>query len=54
MMQNTVQFDGLIDEDPNEHLSQFLQICATFKVYRVSNNAIGLKLFPFSLKGTAY
>ena len=25
MIHNTVQFDGLVDEDPNEHLSRFLQ-----------------------------
>lgn len=31
-IQNTVQFDGLAEGDPNEHLSRFLQMCLTFKV----------------------
>lgn len=37
-------------EDPNEHLSRFLQMCSTFKVNCVSDDAIRLHLFPFSLK----
>ena len=54
MIQNTMQFEGMIDEDPNEHLSRFRQICAMFKVNRVSDDAIILRLFSFSPKGAIY
>ncbi|XP_039117905.1 uncharacterized protein LOC120253697 [Dioscorea cayenensis subsp. rotundata] len=54
MVQNSVQFDGLADEDPHAHLSRFLQICSTFKINSVSDDAIRLRLFPFSLRGAAY
>ncbi|XP_039118011.1 uncharacterized protein LOC120253862 [Dioscorea cayenensis subsp. rotundata] len=54
MFQNSVQFDGLADEDPHAHLSRFLQICSTFKINSVSDDAIRLRLFPFSLRGAAY
>ena len=54
MVQNSVQFDGLTDEDPHAHLSRFLQICSTFKINSVSDDAVRLRLFPFSLRGAAY
>ena len=54
MIQNLVQFFGLADEDPHAHLSCFLQICSTFKINSVSDDAIRLRLFPFSLRGAAY
>ncbi|XP_039123368.1 uncharacterized protein LOC120259985 [Dioscorea cayenensis subsp. rotundata] len=54
MVQNSIQFDGLADEDPHAHLSRFLQICSTFKINSVSADAIRLRLFPFSLRGAAY
>ena len=54
MMQTSVQFDGLADEDPHAHLSRFLQICSTFKINSVSDDAVRLRLFPFSLRGAAY
>lgn len=54
MVQNSVQFDGLADEDPHAHLSRFLKICSPFKINSVSNDAIRLRLFPFSLRGAAY
>jgi len=37
-------------EDPNLHLSIFLEVCDTLKLNGVSTNAICLGLFPFSLK----
>ena len=54
MIQNSIQFGGLVDEDPHSHLSRFLQICSTFKINSVSNDAIRLRLFTFSLRGAAY
>jgi Retrotransposon gag protein len=46
-------FNGLPNEDPNLHLSVFLEICNTLKVNGVTDDAIRLRLFPFSLAGKA-
>src|SRR5262249_28131703 len=53
MIQNTVQFGGLPNEDPNAHIASFLEIYDTFKVNGVSNDTIRLRLFPFSLRDRA-
>jgi len=47
------QFGGGALEDPHAHLMNFLHICATIKSNGVSNDAIRLLLFPFSLRDKA-
>ncbi|XP_019052070.1 PREDICTED: uncharacterized protein LOC109114208 [Nelumbo nucifera] len=53
MIQNTVQFCGMANEDPNSHIANFLEICDTFKHNGVSDDVVRLRLFPFSLKDKA-
>ncbi|XP_052203104.1 uncharacterized protein LOC127808573 [Diospyros lotus] len=53
MRQATVQFGGSVNDDPNAHIANFLEICDTFKHNRVSDDAIRLRLFPFSLRDKA-
>ena len=53
MIQNSVQFGGLANDDPNLHIANFLEICDTFKHNGVTDDAIRLWLFPFSLNNKA-
>ncbi|KAL1832028.1 hypothetical protein ACET3Z_001679 [Daucus carota] len=53
MVQNSVQFGGLPTEDPNMHIRNFIEICDTFKFNGVSDEAVKLRLFPFSLRDKA-
>ena len=53
MIQQTVQFGGLSQEDTNVHIANFLEICDTFKHNGVRDDAIRLRLFPFSLRDKA-
>ena len=53
MIQTSVQFGGLANDDPNAHITNFLEICDTFKHNGVSDDAIRLRLFPFSLRDKA-
>lgn len=53
LIRTSFQFDGLPSEDPDMHLYNFLHICDTFKFDGVSDDAIRLQLFPFSLRDIA-
>ncbi|CAB4278593.1 unnamed protein product [Prunus armeniaca] len=53
MLQNSSVFCGPPNEDPNIHLAIFLEICDTSKFNGVADDAIRLRLFPFSLKDKA-
>ncbi|KAL5550770.1 hypothetical protein UlMin_000946 [Ulmus minor] len=53
MIQNSVQFGGLPNDDPNLHIAHFLEICDTFKHNGVTDDAVRLRLFPFSLNSKA-
>ena len=47
------QFRGTPREDPNIHLSVFLEVCNTLKLNEVSTDDIYLCLFPFPLRDKA-
>ncbi|KAK5836217.1 hypothetical protein PVK06_011979 [Gossypium arboreum] len=53
MIQQFDQFDGLQDEDPNTHLTNFLEFYDTFKINGISDDSIRLRLFPFPLRNKA-
>ena len=53
MIQSSVQFYGLANEDPNAHITNFLEIYDAFKYNGVSDDAIRVRLFPFTLKDRA-
>ena len=53
MIQNSVQFGGLANDDPNLHIANFLEICDTFKHNGMTDDAIRLWLFLFSQNNKA-
>ena len=46
-------FCGKANEDASAYLQQFLELYSTFVIKGVSQDAIRLLLFPFSLLGRA-
>ncbi|CAN6462772.1 unnamed protein product [Victoria cruziana] len=46
-------FHGLSSEDPYRHLDEFLDVCATVRISHIDDDALRLRLFPFSLKEKA-
>ncbi|KAG9458842.1 hypothetical protein H6P81_003350 [Aristolochia fimbriata] len=53
MIQSSYQFRDLSNEDHNEHIERFLELCDTFKFEDVTNEAVWLRLFPFTLRDRA-
>jgi hypothetical protein len=53
MVQNSIQFYGKDHEDPSHHIAAFLELCCTFSITGASDDAIRLRLFPFSLRDRA-
>ena len=53
MMVQASPFCGKANEDASAHLQKFLELCSTFVIRGVSQDAICLCLFPFSLMGRA-
>nr|GEU34494.1 hypothetical protein [Tanacetum cinerariifolium] len=47
------QFHGFESNNPHDHIRSFNRITSTLKFRDVSNNAIKLMLFPYSLEGAA-
>ena len=47
LMVQASSFCGKANEDASAHVQQFLELCSTFVVKRVSQDAIRLRLFPF-------
>jgi hypothetical protein len=52
-MVQAIPYCGKANKDANAHLQQFLELCSTFVIKGVSQDAIWLRLFPFSLLGKA-
>ncbi|KAI3678549.1 hypothetical protein L6452_37845 [Arctium lappa] len=50
MLQTNGQFAGMPSEDPHSHLKSFMEITDAFLIPGVSNDALRLTLFPFSLR----
>ena len=50
MLQTMGQINGLPSEDPHHHLKLFLEVSDAFKIARVSQDALRLRLFLYSLR----
>uniref|UniRef100_A0A6J1DYY9 Uncharacterized protein LOC111025557 n=1 Tax=Momordica charantia TaxID=3673 RepID=A0A6J1DYY9_MOMCH len=48
------QFGGFTNEDPYSHLKSFIKIANAFQLPGVSEDALRLKMFPFSLRDGAW
>ena len=45
---HNIQFHGLLSENPNAHLTSFIEVYDTVKYNRVIEEALRLRLFPLS------
>ena len=50
---HNIQFHGLPSENPNAHLTSFIEVCDTVKYNGVTEEALRLRLFPLSLSDRA-
>ena len=48
-MLHNIQFHGLLSENPNAHLTSFIEVCGTVKYNEVTEEALRLHSFPLSL-----
>ena len=48
MLQN-IMFHGFPSENPNKHLTNFIEVCDMIKYNGVTEEALKLRLFPLSL-----
>ncbi|XP_024027611.1 uncharacterized protein LOC112093437 [Morus notabilis] len=53
MLQTVGQFSVMITDDPHMHLRLFIEVCEAFKAPGVTEEALRLKLFPYSLRDRA-
>ncbi|KAH9671337.1 hypothetical protein KPL70_017334 [Citrus sinensis] len=53
MLQTVEQFNGLPNEDPHLHLKLFLEVSDAFKIAGATQDALRLRLFPYSLRDRA-
>ena len=53
MLQTVGQFSGMSTEDPHLHLRLFMEVSDSFKLQGVTEEALRLKLFPYSLRDMA-
>ena len=53
LIQMLPSFYGLESENPFKHFDAFLEICSTVFLNNISDDALRLRLFPFSLKDKA-
>ena len=53
MLQSSGQFRGLPSEDPHLHHKTFMEITDSFHLNGVTDEALRLKLLPFSLRDRA-
>jgi hypothetical protein len=53
IIQMLPSFYGLNNEDLYKHLDEFLKFCSTIKLHGFSEDALRMRLFPFSLKDKA-
>ena len=53
MLQLVGQFSGMPTEDPHLHLRLFMKVSNLFKIASVTEDALRLKLFPYSLRDQA-
>ena len=50
MLQTVGQFNGLPNEDPHIHLKLFLEVSDAFNIVGVTQDALRLRLFLYSLR----